>query len=115
VRAMVAGIGLLRAQAADSIEQWWGFEGWAMAIALTVLYAVAAVGYREAGRWPALASVAADVLTILVVVDVFSRPMRPDGATLAVLQLVVIPTVSLVLAMMAGRRVEPRGPAVTRR
>lgn len=103
VRALVGGIGLLRAVATDSIDQWWGFQGWITAIVLTVLYVVAAVGYRGEGLWPRVASIAADVLSILVVVDVFSRPELPEAALLAVLQVIVLPTVSLVLALMVRR------------
>lgn len=116
VRALTSGIGLLRASANNSIDQWWGFQGWATAILLVVLYAVAAAGYSDAARWPGVASVAADVLTILVVIDFVSASglgysfldrVEPDSTLLSTMQLVAVPTVSLVLALMAGRRRAP--------
>lgn len=103
LRAATLALGLARLATADALSgNFSGLQGWGLVLLVTVLYGLAAVGYSQQEGWARIFSVIADAILILIVVDQVSDAGDVDGLVLIILQSVLMPTVSIMLAAKAG-------------
>ena len=103
VRAATFALGLARLATADALaSNFSGLQGWGLVLLVTVLYGLAAVGYSQQEGWARIMSVVADAVIILVIADLVSESRNIDGVLLVILQSVLMPTVSILLAAKAG-------------